>query len=71
MTIPHYSEILPHIPEQGIEEFELSANLQISLPHLRSCLSKCPTLKLLESYSIWRNDKGHNKTVINRIWIKV
>lgn len=75
LKIPRIEAILPHIPDSGIEEFELAAKLGISLPLLRQCLSQCPSVDCFESASVTPINtnpaQAHTFTVIRRVWRRI
>jgi hypothetical protein len=61
------------IPTQGVDEWDLAALLQISLPTLRAALEKCPELRLEESVDIfpYPDDSSRVYALYNRKWRKV
>lgn len=69
LKIPRIEAILPHIPDSGIEEFELAAKLGIPLPLLRQCLSQCPSVDCFENSKVTQSYRVF--TVIRRVWRKI
>jgi hypothetical protein len=60
------------IPPEGINEVELAAKLQVSIPLLRACLENSLDLALEESVDIFPHpaDSSRATALYNRKWRK-